>query len=295
MARSGLAAASALKNLGADVTLYDGASAEKLKAALDWAASRNIPTVSGSDVVGDVELLVTSPGVRATARVLVDAVERGIRVWGEIEAAFRISKAPILAITGSNGKTTTTALLGEMVNASGVKAYVAGNIAAGGISMPLISAAADASEDEVIVAEISSFQLEWTPSFAPRAAVILNITPDHLDRPTWDEYVAAKWNIFAHQTKDALSLVRSDTPVPDGWKPNGAAPVCYDRLDRPLWADRLLIPGEHNVQNAIAAACMAAHIGVDAAAMERAATSFGGVVHRMEFVAEKRGVRFVNN
>ena len=148
-----------------------------------------------------LDYLITSPGVRRDAPVLQDAVAAGVPVLGEIEAAYRIARAPILAITGTNGKTTTTVLLGEMLKAAGIETYIAGNIAAGDIAMPLIKAAYLAAPDAAIVAEISSFQLEWISTFRPKVAALLNITPDHGDRQTWDEYVAAKWRIFENQTQ----------------------------------------------------------------------------------------------
>jgi len=297
MARSGLAAAEALQGLGAQVVLYDLSTPDKLADALAWASDRGIEAHHSTNCVADTDLVITSPGVRKSAPVLADACARGIPVWGEIEAAYRISKAPILAITGTNGKTTTTALLGEMSKADGRETYVAGNIAAGDISLPLIRAAAQASSSAMIVAEISSFQLEWTPSFAPRVSAILNITPDHLDRQTWDEYVDAKWSIQANQGRGDVVVLRSDCPRPSGFSPrsNGPEEVFFDRQARPSWLGDIVLPGEHNIENVLAAVCMARAAGIGEAAIRAAATEFGGVIHRLEFIGTYSGVRYINN
>jgi len=297
MARSGLAAAEVLNELGARVTLYDSASPEKLEKALAAAKDLGIDAHAQANVVGDSEeLVVTSPGVRKHSPVLTNAAQRGLPIWGEIEAAYRIAKAPILAITGTNGKTTTTALVGEIAREAGYRTYVAGNIAAGQIAMPLIKAAANAEKDDVIVAEISSFQLEWTPSFRPAVAAVLNITPDHADRQSWEEYVAAKWNIFAHQVDGDVSVMRSDIPWPDECEQDGRSRVVYfDQISRPSWVHKLLIPGEHNIENAMAALAITGGFGIDEEIVQRAALKFVGVVHRMERVRELGGVVYINN
>ena len=206
LARSGLACAEVLTQLGARVRLYDAKPADQLEDAIAAANALGLTPRVGDVPVnyGELDYLITSPGVRKDAPVLQNAVAAGVPVLGEIEAAYRIARAPILAITGTNGKTTTTVLLGEMLKAAGIETYIAGNIAAGDLAMPLIKAAYLAGPDAAIVAEISSFQLEWISTFRPKVAALLNITPDHQDRQTWEEYVAAKWRIFENQTKMIL-------------------------------------------------------------------------------------------
>jgi UDP-N-acetylmuramoylalanine--D-glutamate ligase len=226
---------------------------------------------------------------------LEDAQRRGIPIWGEIEAAYRIARAPILAITGTNGKTTTTALLGDIVRAAGYRAFVAGNIAAGEIAMPLIRAADEAAESDVIVAEISSFQLEWIDAFRPRVAAITNITTDHADRQTWREYVAAKWRLLENQREPDTAVLRSDVPRPEGAAPPQARVVLFDRLVRPDWIDEIRLPGEHNRENVMAALAMARAFGIGDEPIRSASLSFAGVVHRMEFVADIDSVRWYNN
>lgn len=296
MARSGLAAADVLAGRGALVTLIDSGSAETLAEALEWASDHAIPARADSDRLDEAaDIVITSPGVRRDAAVLIDATARGIPVWGEIEAAYRVARAPILAITGTNGKTTTTALLGEMARAAGLETYVAGNIAAGQIAMPLIRAAEAASADAAIVAEISSFQLEWTPSFRPKVGAILNITPDHLDRQTWPEYVAAKWNLFANQAPTDFAVLGDDVPRAE----NGADPasqvVYFSQEPRPDWLSQIKLPGAHNLENVLAAVAMGRRFGLPEAAIRQAALDFDGVVHRLEYVATLRGARYINN
>jgi UDP-N-acetylmuramoylalanine--D-glutamate ligase len=296
MARSGLAAAQVLAERGACVTLFDSKPAAELEEALQRAGAMGIAAITGVNAVGDADLLVTSPGVRKSAPVLQNAVARGIPVWGEIEAAYRVACAPILAITGTNGKTTTTMLLGEMMRAGGFETFVAGNIAAGEVAMPLIMAAHRAPESAVIVAEISSFQLEWIEAFRPKVAALLNITADHLDRQTWEEYVASKWRIFENQGLADFAVTRRDIPTPESPEPKLAAQVVfYDESPRPSWLADLKLPGRHNADNVLAASCMARAMGVDEAVIERAATGFPGVVHRLEYVATVAGVRYINN
>jgi UDP-N-acetylmuramoylalanine--D-glutamate ligase len=163
LGRSGLASAEVLIELGAKVRLYDSKPAHELTAAIESANKLGItPRVGATPVqYGELDYLITSPGVRKSSQVLQEAVAAGIPVLSEIEAAYRIARAPIFAITGTNGKTTTTVLVGEMLRAGGLNTYIGGNIAAGEIALPLIKAAYQATEGEAIVAEISSFQLEW--------------------------------------------------------------------------------------------------------------------------------------
>ncbi len=284
---------------------------------------------------GTLDCVITSPGVRRDAAVLLDAVAAGVPVLGEIEAAYRIARAPILAITGTNGKTTTTMLLGEMLKAAGTKTYIAGNIAAGDIALPLIQAAYDAPPDAAIVAEISSFQLEWISTFRPKVAALLNISPDHGDRQTWEEYVAAKWRIFENQTADDFAVLNMDAFYEDELMHNflnrpwtGIDPVLlksciwgfglrcaseqrvstngtevyidHNLLDKVDYAficnvAEVKLPGAHNLDNIMAAAAMATAYGVGIELIRQVATTFTGVVHRLEYVETIRGVKYVNN
>ncbi len=297
MARSGLAAADVLAARGAVVTLHDGKPAAQLTEALAFALQRNIEAVAESEKVGpETELVITSPGVRRTAPVLLDAQTRELPIWGEIEAAYRLSAAPILAITGTNGKTTTTALLGEIIRNTGLITFVAGNIAAGDIALPLIRAAAEATPEDVIVAEISSFQLEWIQAFRPKVAAMTNISIDHSDRQTWDEYVASKWRIFENQQSGDTAVLRSDIAEPSTSYTRGAGEIIYyDKLMEPDWLGNIRLPGAHNRENVMTALAMARAFGIADSVARAASLEFGGVVHRMEPVAAIRGVQWINN
>ena len=289
------------------------------------------PIVGGAPLdYSQLDYVVTSPGVRKDAAVLQDAVKAGVPVLGEIEAAYRIARAPILAITGTNGKTTTTLLLGEMLRAAGINTYIAGNIAAGDIAQPLIQAAYDASPDAAIVAEISSFQLEWISTFRPKVAALLNISPDHGDRQTWEEYVAAKWRIFENQTEEDFAIWRGSFYVEQnflepmrkshGHKPQANRPqvwtfqpwpeqvsvysyynhISIEAASEPYFQNicsinEVLLPGEHNLENICAASAIAHVFGIGIEPIRQVATTFTGVVHRLEYVETIAGVKYVNN
>ncbi len=328
LARSGLACCAVLTKLGATVIPYDGKPAEALTDALAEVRALGLAPLTGGALLDYTQLdyVITSPGVRKDAAVLQNAVAAGVPVLGEIEAAYRIARAPVLAITGTNGKTTTTLLLGEMLRAAGIETYIAGNIAAGDIAQPLIQAAYDAPPEAAIVAEISSFQLEWISTFRPKVAALLNISPDHGDRQTWQEYVAAKWRIFENQTRDDFAVINSEY----NWYPVKAAEYEFTweneennglyrfgisesssgnaNIVRPIdlkeWAAEddivfdgadVKLPGIHNIENILAAAAMATAFGVGIEPIRQVATTFTGVVHRLEYVDTIDGVKYVNN
>ena len=334
LARSGRACCDVLTRLGATVIPWDSKPADALTEAVAELVALGLTPLTGGVALdyAALDYVVTSPGVRKDAAVLQDAVAAGVPVLGEIEAAYRIARAPILAITGTNGKTTTTVLLAEMLKAAGIQTYIAGNIAAGDIALPLIRAAYEAPAEAAIVAEISSFQLEWVSTFRPKVAALLNITPDHGDRQTWEEYVAAKWRIFEFQTEDDFAVLGEDM-ISDMSRPRIMAStwefgldysdeygvfcvtdtVTIDdpRADRELlqWGDLNVIPGDlnvckiadvklpgrHNLLNVCAASAMAYVFGIGFEAIHKAATTFTGVVHRLEYVETIDGVKYVNN
>jgi len=325
LARSGLACCQVLTKLGAHVIPYDGKPAASLTDAIAHLSTLGLTPLTGGAVLdyGSLDYVVTSPGVRKDAAVLQDAVAAGVPVLGEIEAAYRIARAPILAITGTNGKTTTTMLLGEMLQTAGIKTYIAGNIAAGDIALPLIQAAFDAPPDAAIVAEISSFQLEWISTFRPKVAALLNISPDHGDRQTWEEYVAAKWRIFENQTEDDFAVVNwklfSRSSIsrfleakakPKAFRPevwfvsdeqdehtisDEGGLVYIAEYDDTFDAANVKLLGKHNIENIMAAAMMARLFGVGIEPIREVATTFTGVVHRLEYVETIAGVKYVNN
>lgn len=310
--KSGLAAARFLREKGAVVTLADSKPAAELGAA---AAGAGVTTFCGGyPPAAGYDLLVVSPGVPLTVAPVVEARQAGIEVIGELELAYRFARAPIVAITGTNGKTTTTALTGEIFRRAGRRTLVAGNI-----GLPLVAAVEDFRPEDIIVAEVSSFQLETIQSFRPRVAVILNITPDHLDRHgSIEEYAAAKARIFSNQKQDDVTVLNFDDPLVAALAGQSPARVLFFSRRHNLKAGafvreekivlgkngavvpvcgvgEIALPGAHNLENALAAAAAAWSLGVPAPVIAATLREFKGVAHRLEFVAEINGVRYVND
>jgi UDP-N-acetylmuramoylalanine--D-glutamate ligase len=232
-----------------------------------------------------VDLLVKSPGVPPAAPLAAAARERGVTVWSEVELGFRLLANPILGVTGTNGKTTTSELLGAIFRAAGKDVAVAGNV-----GRPLTGLDGAIGEEAWIVCELSSFQLEDIDIFRPRIAVLLNVAPDHLDRyETFEDYRAAKLRLFENQAAGDVAIVpRGFGPVP------GSAERIEFSLDDALPAEPS-IPGEHNRENAAAATAAARAAGIPEDPLAAALSAFEGVPHRLELVREVEGVRFVND
>jgi len=284
LARSGEAAALALARRGFEVVGVDrstSSDAGRLREA-------GVEVVLGADdpeLLDGVDLLVKSPGVPPAAPLVTAARERGTTVWSEVELGSRLLANPIAGITGTNGKTTTTELLGAIFHAAGREAAVAGNV-----GRPLTSLDGALAEGAWIVCELSSFQLEDIEDFRPRIAVLLNLTPDHLDRhETLEDYRAAKLRIFENQLPSDVAVVpRGFGPVP------GEARRVEFAFDDPLPAEPA-IPGDHNRENAAAATAAARAAGVPDEAIAAGLAGFDGVPHRLELVRELNGIRFVND
>lgn len=329
-----MAVAEVMSGLGATVALYDRKPASELTEALESARAFGVearPETEDIDLA-NTDLLVTSPGVPISHPAFSEAKRRGIEVISEIELAYRIAKAPIIAITGTNGKTTTTVLTGRMLMADGRETYIAGNVLAGDIKLPLITAAANASPDGVIVAEISTFQLEWISTFRPKIAALLNVTSDHMDRHTSvEEYAGLKARIFENQTPGDFSIVNAENAFTAGLAQHGYASVgssprsitvrghllSFARLSElgegafvrgndlvvrlngretvVCTRSDIQIPGEHNVENVLAASLAAAAFGAKPESIRQAVREFAGVEHRLEPVATVEGVRYINN
>ncbi|HET9870595.1 MAG TPA: UDP-N-acetylmuramoyl-L-alanine--D-glutamate ligase, partial [bacterium] len=317
LGRSGLAAARLLAVRGAQVVVIDEKTPEKLGPWIDKA--RDLPlklSLGRMDLAAILssDLVVTSPGVPFDHPALEQAREQGIPVLGELELAYGYCPAPVAAITGTNGKTTTTALTAAMIQAGGKKALACGNI-----GRAFAEAVFELTAEDWAVLEVSSFQLEAIQTFRPDVAAVLNVTPDHLDRHgSMQAYVEAKARIFENQRpEDAAVLNLGDKYTPifagllksrlhlfgfaDKAKDQGR-PGCYvvgDRIEllgRPLIkASELRIPGPHNLENACAAALMASLAGTPDAAIARALAEFPGVEHRLEKAGEVEGVTFIND
>ena len=260
------------------------------------------------------DLIVASPGVPLFQPALAAAARRGVPVVGELEVALSDCRARIVAVTGTNGKTTTTALLGHLLKVAGVPSTVAGNI-----GIPVSQVADSAGAGHVLVLEVSSFQLDTAPSLHPELAILLNVTPDHLDRyATYDAYKRSKERIFANQTPDDVAVLNRRDAVCADLAPSLAARVRWfdsrlggmegagvedgwmvvragDRERRIMKATELGLRGEHNLENALAACVVAAELGVGDSAMAEGLRTFPGVEHRLEAAGSVGQVVFIND
>jgi UDP-N-acetylmuramoylalanine--D-glutamate ligase len=278
LARSGAAAMRLLAGHGEVVGVDAGEPPE----------ARDLPNAhlntSGVELLEGVRTVVKSPGVPREAPVVEAALRRGIEVTGELELAWRLLPNPFVAVTGTNGKTTTVELLGAIHRAAGIPVQVAGNV-----GRPLADLVGS-DPAAVIVAEASSFQLEDSSAFAPDAAVLLNLAPDHLDRHhTLDAYRAAKLRIFANQGPDQVAVVPPGVEVPGAGRR-----IEFGEHDLE-GVETIRLRGPHNRENAMAAAAVAAARGIDRDAIREALATFAGVAHRLEEVAVRDGVTYVND
>jgi UDP-N-acetylmuramoylalanine--D-glutamate ligase len=315
MARSGIAATKLLARAGAHVIASDTKSeieglADKLKGIeYENALGRNpIRLLDG------VDMLVLSPVISIHSPLALAAEAAGAEVIGEIELGYRFSEGKFVCISGTNGKTTTTTLTGEIFKASGTPTHVLGNI-----GLAICEEAADTKEGDVIVAEVAALQLESIKYFHANAVAMLNITEDHLDRfKTMEAYISSKCRVFENQTPDDFALLNYDDPITRAMAPLTKARVLYfsrreepengvflcggrvifrlDGIETDLIApDELQIPGTHNLENAMAAAGLALCMGIGAQTVRDTLRVFKGVEHRIEFVCEKNGVRYIND
>lgn len=309
--KSGVAAANFLSRRGLEVTLVDDNpdAGVRLPQPLDVGVRRSFGSY-GHEVLEGVDTVILSPGVPPSLSIVQEAQIRPIPVISEIELAYRHLQGTVIAITGSNGKSTTTALIGEILRIAGRQPIVAGNI-----GEPLISAL-DLERPRTYVVELSSFQLEAISEFHANIALLLNVTPDHMDRyATFDDYAAAKYQIFRNQKPTDVAIVNaserrgvarsaagrvwrfsSQEPVEQGAFLEGDQLVMrLDGQERRIPRAALRIEGTANVENALAAWLAARAAGVDDVAVQIAFGSFNGLAHRMVLVRELDGVRYVND
>ena len=316
--KSGIGAVMLLEHEGVDTILYDGN--EKLDPE---EIRRRLPKDSKAEIIfgpfpedqmEKIGLAVLSPGVPVDLPVVEKMKADGILIWGEIELAYHYGRGDVLAITGTNGKTTTTTLLGGIMKAHQSEVFVVGNI-----GNPYTMEAMKMTEQSVTVAEISSFQLETAKTFAPKVSAILNITEDHLNRHhTMEEYIRVKELIAANQTKDDYCILNYEDPVLRAFGETCPASVIYfssvRKLEQGIYLDgdtivlrkdgeeipvvktgELKILGQHNHENAMAAAAMAYCAGVPVETIRKVLGEFRAVAHRIEFVEEIRGVAWYND
>ena len=317
LGKSGVASALFLKAHGARVTVSDTKSGDELRNEIPVLLDHGITVETGGHgerTFREQDLIVVSPGVPVDAPLLVRARSLGEAVIGEIELAAQFLPGPIMAITGSNGKTTTTTLTGEIMAASGFPSLVGGNI-----GTPAISLAERAKPETVIVLEVSSFQLETIQTFRPKVAVVLNVTPDHLDRHrTIETYVDAKARIFENQQNEDFAVLNEDDPICVAMAARTRAQVFWfsrhKEVKQGAWVregnivfrdgarqreimqvSEIPLKGAHNLENVLAAVCAGALMGCTPEKIREAVRDFKAVEHRLEFVATIRGVDYYND
>ncbi|MFT3745663.1 MAG: UDP-N-acetylmuramoyl-L-alanine--D-glutamate ligase [Pyrinomonadaceae bacterium] len=316
--KSGIEAAKFLAARGAVVALHDKKAVEEWSEnARSLKTSHNVGLIGGdipSWLLDQIDLVVISPGV-PTNTIPARYVDRNDgEVIGEVELAYRFMKGRVVGITGSNGKTTTTALIGELLANSGIETQVGGNI-----GTPLLSLTGSSSEDGWTVAELSSFQLETIKDFRPNVGICLNVTPNHLDRyDSFHDYALAKHRLFINQTAEDVAILNADDEITADWanglKANvvmfsvkteleeglflrGEALICRANGKEKVLTTRgeIFLRGLHNVENVLAAFAAGLACGASPESMRETVANFKGVEHRIEFVAEIDGVRFYND
>jgi UDP-N-acetylmuramoylalanine--D-glutamate ligase len=319
MGKSGIAATQALLRLGAKVSVQDSKIEGEIEPQLvAFLKGKNVRCYFGEkpDCLDDIDMMILSPGVSPELGFVQEALANETEVIGELEIAYRVGRGSYIAITGTNGKTTTTTLVGEIFKNSKRKTYVVGNIGVAVISMALT-----AEVDSWLVTETSSFQLETTKYFKPKVSAILNLTPDHMNRHhTMENYGEAKAKIYENQDESGYFVVNYDDKAAYELRENckRARVVPFSRkveleygafvkdgkiviinddgeLVEFCGADELNIPGEHNLENALAAAAISYFAGVDSEVIAETLKGFQGVEHRLEYCGEVDGVKFVND
>ncbi len=317
LGKSGVASALFLKKQGARVAVSDTKSGDELRNEIPVLLDHGITVETGGHgerTFRGQDLIVVSPGVPVDAPPLVQARSLGESVIGEVELAAQFLPGPVVAITGSNGKTTTTTLTGEIMTATGFSTLVGGNI-----GTPAISLAERANPKTVIVLEVSSFQLETIATFRPKVAVVLNVTPDHLDRHrTFEIYAGAKARIFENQQPNDFAVLNADDPTCVAMGTRTRAQVFWfsrqKEVQQGAWVDEskilfrdktgqreilqvseIPLKGAHNLENVLAAVCASILMGCAPEKIRQAVRDFKAVEHRLEFVATIRGVDYYND
>jgi UDP-N-acetylmuramoylalanine--D-glutamate ligase len=318
LGKTGIAAVRFLARRGAEIVVTDEKPVSLLEEAFDELADvrPHFKFRAGGLAIGsDIDLVVPSPGVAPLHEILSEVVNRGIPVMSELELACRFLRRPMIAITGTNGKTTTTTLIGEILEGAGKKVFVGGNI-----GRPLIGYVDGKQEEEYVVIEVSSFQLQWISRFRPDIAILLNVTRDHVNyHGTFADYLRIKERIFENQTGEDLAILNADDPFTEVLSKKLAADIQYfssfRKVRHGMFLDQetliyrrepegteevypramIRIPGIHNIENVMAAVMASREAGCSREAVIKAVEGFKGIVHRIEFAGEKGGVAFYDD
>lgn len=318
--RSGYDAARVLHTLGAQVTACDAGS-PPLASSLAELGVRVLTGWKGGMPDENDDLVITSPGVPADNPVLQEAVQKGIPVWSEVELAYHLSRAPLIAVTGTNGKSTTAALIAHLLHTAGYRSILCGNIAADGMERTLTEAASQSQPEDILVAEVSSFQLEWVHEFRPHVGVWTTLSADHLNRHgSLEEYGSIKARLFRRQTETDFAVIPGDDALIQSLVKTRAQYIyfCGQNIDKKgdcaVWCDaqgvyfqnrsetvrlasteRYRLYGEHNRRNLAAAVAACLPWNITGERLEEAIATFRALPHRMEWVAEIDGVQYINN
>lgn len=319
LAKTGVSTIKKLDKLGASIVVTDIKPKEKLEDILSQLNGlNNVEYILGShpEDISDIDLTIVSPGVPLDLPFIEKLKESNVKIIGEVELAYTLSNNPIfVGITGTNGKTTTTSLVGEIFKEANRDTYIVGNI-----GNPVIDTVDYTDKNSVLVTELSSFQLESIDTFRPKVSSILNITEDHLNRHhTMENYINAKARIFENQDKSDFSILNYDDSIVRDLNRNNNASILYfsrkEKIEQGVYLDEnnnivisidgkqitvlnrneLSLPGDHNLENAMAAILMTYVVGVDLEVIKQVLTTFKGVEHRLEFVTNKNGIMFVND
>ncbi|HPL63799.1 MAG TPA: UDP-N-acetylmuramoyl-L-alanine--D-glutamate ligase [Syntrophales bacterium] len=314
LGKTGTASVRFLAEHGASVAVTDEKPASVGDALKSMAGQASVEARAyGAEAVEGIDLVVPSPGVPPFSPVLAEAVRRGVPVRSEIEVAFGFIRPPLIAITGTNGKTTVTTLVGKILEQGGLRVFVGGNI-----GEPLIGYAGGSQGDDMVVAEISSFQLQWIRDFRPRVAVLLNVTCDHVDyHGSFEEYRRAKERIFENMGASDLAVLNADDAETEKLaRALGTRVQCFSTERRPAHgmflqdgmlvraakdgeerypAGMVRIPGRHNIENVMAAVLVCRDCGATPQTVLSAVSEFRGLAHRIEYAGEKKGVAFYDD
>lgn len=316
LGRSGVAAAKLAQHLGAHVFITDSISSELYRHTLNELKLLNISGEEGghTDRIYNSDLIVLSPGVPKDSLIVTKAIERGIPVVGEIEFAFWFSKFPIIAVTGSNGKTTTVHILGKIFRTGTIHGSICGNV---GIpfSQEVLADMINPDPKRVYILEISSFQMEFITHFRPDYSIFLNITPDHLDRHgSMDNYIECKLKMAINQTEDDTIIYnQNDLELQQAFINHKSKAIPFSTIHQSglfrmnetkiygpdqmsfIGLSQIKIPGQHNIENIIAASTLSFEFGISLSHISKTVSEFTGVEHRLEYVTKIDGVTYIND